>query len=178
MASRSLGTTDGMRSRASQSPDGTDMVQKRLFEDSYRVFYDPAVRTAPREMAEYLAAEHITAVYEPQRPLDFDQWLAGQGILCRFRVLVATFAGLRPFIHDSALLATAPALLQLGLMRCLASAAVPLACPSMPMYMIWHLRHQHDPAHRWLRAELSALVPPVLAAAGKTPPETPTDAPI
>jgi hypothetical protein len=33
------------------------------------------------------------------------------------------------------------------------------------MYMIWHMRYQLDPAHRWLRAELEALVPAVMAAA-------------
>jgi hypothetical protein len=33
------------------------------------------------------------------------------------------------------------------------------------MYAIWHQRHQHDPMHRWLRAELDAVVAPALAAA-------------
>ena len=32
----------------------------------------------------------------------------------------------------------------------------------MPMYMVWHLRHQHDPVHRWLRQELEAVVAGVL----------------
>jgi DNA-binding transcriptional LysR family regulator len=32
----------------------------------------------------------------------------------------------------------------------------------MPMYMIWHMRHQHDPAHRWLRAELEAVLGPAI----------------
>src|SRR3989338_2426096 len=42
-------------------PEGTDIVQKRLFEDQYSVFYDPAVRSAPASAAEYLAA-HYSAV--------------------------------------------------------------------------------------------------------------------
>jgi hypothetical protein len=28
----------------------------------------------------------------------------------------------------------------------------------MPMYMVWHARHQVDAAHRWLRGELEAVV--------------------
>lgn len=154
-------------------PDGTDILQKRLFEDKYRVFYDPAKRTAPRNEAEYLAAEHITVVYEPCRALDLDQWLAARGVQRNFRVMVPGFAGLPPFIRGSELLATAPGLLQSHLMRGLASAEVPVPCPTMPMYMIWHMRHQHDPAHRWLRAELEALVGSVLAAAS-APQPTPT----
>ena len=31
------------------------------------------------------------------------------------------------------------------------------------MYLIWHARYQQDPAHRWLRAQLEAVVAPALA---------------
>ncbi|WP_197537844.1 LysR family transcriptional regulator [Serpentinimonas barnesii] len=144
-------------------PDGTDIVQKRLFEDAYRVFYDPAQRAAPRDLDDYLAAEHATVVYEPNRPLDLDQWLLGRGVQRRFRVLVPGFAGLASFLPGSRLLATAPGLLQRHLLRGLASAAPPLPCPPLPMYMVWHLRHQHDPAQRWLREQIEALLPAVLS---------------
>lgn len=144
-------------------PDGTDIVQKRLFEDAYRVFYDPTQRAAPCDLDEYLAADHATVVYEPNRPLDFDQWLLGRGVQRRFRVLVPGFAGLASFLPGSRLLATAPGLLQRHLLRGLASAAPPLACPPLPMYLVWHLRHQHDPAQRWLRAQIEALAPALLS---------------
>ena len=48
------------------------------------------------------------------------------------------------------------------LLHDLASVEAPLPCPGMPMYMLWHLRHQHDPMHRWLRAELELVVAQVL----------------
>lgn len=150
-------------------PDGADIVQKRLFEDEYRVFYDPAVRQAPRDASEYLAADHATVVYEPRRSLDLDQWLAAKGVQRRFRVMVPGFAGLPSFLQGSDLLATAPGLLRLHLLRGLASAPVPVPCPAMPMYLIWHMRHQHDPAHRWLRGELEALVPQAVSPARGAP---------
>lgn len=148
-------------------PEGTDILQKRLFEDEYCVFYDPSQREAPQTKAAYLAAEHITVVYEPRRALDLDQWLAARGVQRNFSVMVPGFAGLPSFIRGSKLLATAPGLLQSHLLRDLACAKVPVPCPTMPMYMIWHLRHQHDPAHRWLRGELEAVVGPAL---GETDP--------
>ena len=40
---------------------------------------------------------------------------------------------------------------------------VPVATPAMPMYMVWHLRRQHDPAHRWLREAVEAIVGEALA---------------
>ena len=134
-------------------PEGTDIVQKRLFADRYRVFYDPAMRSAPASRKAYLAAEHVTVLYAPQRPLDLDRHLLAAGIARRFRVMVPGFSGLPAFIRGTDLLATVPGLLREHLMRGLADAEVPVPCPSMPMYMIWHLRHQRDAAHRWLRSQ-------------------------
>ena len=139
-------------------PEGGDILQKRLFEDRYRVYYDPAVRAAPATVQEYLAAEHVTVLYEPRRTLDLDEHLARQGVKRQFRVLVPGFAGVPSFLRGSDLIATAPSLLQQHLLRDLASAEVPLPCPTLPMFMIWHLRHQHDAAHRWLREQLEAVV--------------------
>jgi DNA-binding transcriptional LysR family regulator len=151
-------------------PEGSDIFQKRLFEDRYRVFYDAQVREDPRTKAEYQAAEHVTVVYEPQRSLDLDNELARRGVPRRFTVLVPGFAGLPPFIRGSRRLATAPGLLQMHLMQGLASAKVPVPCPTLPMYMIWHRRHQDDAAHRWLRDQLVGLAPDATAEA---PPSSP-----
>jgi len=60
-------------------------------------------------------------VYEPVRALDLDQWMSGQGLQRRFRVMVPGFAGLAPFIRGSTLLATVPGLLQSHLLRGLAT---------------------------------------------------------
>jgi hypothetical protein len=57
-------------------PDAADLLQRRLFADRYRVFYDANVRPAPVSLADYLAAEHVTVVYEPRRSLDIDRILA------------------------------------------------------------------------------------------------------
>lgn len=143
-------------------PDGSDIVQKRLFEDCYRVFYDPTVRRPPRSLAQYLAADHITVVYEPKRLLDLDRVLATQGVQRRFAVMVPGFAGVPAFLHGSPLLVAAPSLMAQGLLRDFASVPMPLPCPGLPMYLVWHRRHQQDAAHRWLRGQIEALVPAVL----------------
>jgi DNA-binding transcriptional LysR family regulator len=140
-------------------PEAGDILQKRLFEDSYRVFYDATCRDAPDGLDDYLAAEHVTVLYEPRRCLDIDKLLAAQGIQRRFVASVPGFAGIPSFLRGSRRLATLPGLLGGGLLHGLASVAPPLPCPSMPMYMIWHLRHRHDPAHSWLRSQLEAVVP-------------------
>lgn len=132
-------------------PEAADLVQKRLFSDRYQVFYDADQRPAPGSLDDYLAADHVTVVYEPRRPLDLDQALAARGVQRRIVAAVPGFAGVAAFVRGSACLATAPSLLRHGLLRGLARAEPPLPCPALPMYLIWHLRHQADAAHRWLR---------------------------
>lgn len=48
----------------------------------------------------------------------------------------------------------------------LAGVPVPVACPSLPMYLIWHVRYQQDAAHRWLRAQLQNVLAAVLPVEG------------
>ena len=145
-------------------PEGSDIVQKRLFEDRYRVFYDASVRAAPRSLKAYLAADHITVVYEPRRTLHLDQTLESRGLHRRFAVMVPGFESLSAFLRGSPLLATAPSLLRKGILGSFASCEVPTPCPPLPMYLIWHRRHQNDAAHRWLRERLEALSPSTAAA--------------
>ncbi|MDD2729684.1 LysR family transcriptional regulator [Malikia sp.] len=144
-------------------PEGGDILQKRLFEDRYRVFYDPRARQAPLDLADYLASEHASVLYEPNRSLDLDELLLRQGLPRRFGVLLPGFSALPAFIRGTPLLATLPGLLARQTLAGLAHAEPPLPCPTLPMYLIWHARYQQDPAHRWLREQIEAGVAPALA---------------
>jgi DNA-binding transcriptional LysR family regulator len=135
-------------------PEGADILQRRLFNDRYAVFFDPEARAAPVDLADYLTAEHITVVYEPQRSLDIDDYLKNQGIARRFAVCVAAFAGIKPFLKGSNYLATLPHRLGANQLAGFSQAETPFACPEMPMYAIWHQRYQHDPMMRWLLEKL------------------------
>jgi DNA-binding transcriptional LysR family regulator len=146
-------------------PEASDIVQVRLFEDRYLVYHDATVRAAPRDLADYLSGEHLTVHYEPRRMLDIDQWVGERGHRRRFAATVPGFAGIGAFLRGSAFLATLPGLLRANLLRGFAVAEPPFTCPAMPMYAVWHLRHQADPMHQWLRGELQRIVAPALAAA-------------
>jgi len=141
-------------------------VQKRLFEDQYRVFYDPAVRNAPTSEADYLAADHATVAYEARRGLDLDRQLDARGVHRRVVVRVPGFAALPAFVRGTLLLTTAPSLMGRTALAALAGVPVPVACPSLPMYLIWHMRYQQDAAHRWLRGQIQAVVGPAMGKGG------------
>jgi DNA-binding transcriptional LysR family regulator len=144
-------------------PEASDVLHRRLFDDDYRVFYDATQRGAPTALADYLASEHVTVVHEPRRALDIDEHLAQQGVVRRIVAEMPGFAGVAAFLHGSPALATLPGLLRAHQLRGLANAPVPLPCPRMPMFLAWHLRHQHHPLHQWLRSELDAVLPQALA---------------
>jgi len=146
-------------------PEGSDILQKRLFEDHYRVFFDAGCRAAPASTEAYLQAGHVTVLYEARRPLEVDQALAAHGVRRRFEVFVPGFAGVPSFVKGTPLLATMPGLLRAGLLRGLASCEAPVPCPSLPMYLVWHRRLHQDPMYRWLRDELVLTVPVALAQA-------------
>lgn len=151
-------------------PDATDIVQKRLFSDEYAVFYDSAVRQPPASLADYLRADHATVAYADRQALDLDLQLQARGLERRFAVRVPGFAALAAFVRGTPLLATAPSLLGRTALSSLASFAVPVDCPPLPMFMIWHTRHQADPAHAWLRGQLQQVVAQALGGAGPSMP--------
>lgn len=132
-------------------PEAGDIVHKRLFQDRYGVYFDPARRSAPQGLDDYLAAEHVTVVYEPQRSLEFDRVLAERGLRRRVVATVPGMGAIAGLVRGSARLATAPRLLQGPLMHGLAQVELPLPGPDLPMFMIWHARHQADAQHQWLR---------------------------
>ena len=151
-------------------PDTADAVQRRLFDDRYVVYYDAEVRKAPQALDDYLAAEHVVVHHETRGRLDIDRFIDERGLRRRLAVTVAGFSGVGPFLHGTPFVATLPGLLRASLLRGFATVAPPLPTPPMPMFMVWHQRHQADPMHRWLRDELLAVVAPALAAAEIAPP--------
>jgi DNA-binding transcriptional LysR family regulator len=150
-------------------PDAADVVQRRLFDDRYVVYYDALSRKAPKSLDDYLSAEHLVVHHETRGRLDIDRFIDERGIRRRVAVTVAGFSGVGPFLLGTPFLATLPGLLRASLLRGFATAAPPFPCPPNPMFMVWHQRHQADPMHRWLRDELLAVVAPALAAAEIAP---------
>jgi DNA-binding transcriptional LysR family regulator len=143
-------------------PPAGDIVHKRLFDDEYRVFFDSGQRSAPASREDYERAEHVTVLHAGQRALDIDRLLDERRVQRRVAVQVADFSAVSLFLLGSARVCTLPGLLRVEQLRGLAHASLPFECPRMPMYMMWHARHQADPMHQWLRSMLEAAVTPAL----------------
>ena len=145
-------------------PEGSDLLQKRLFTDRYVCFFDPRARAAPATLEEYLAARHITVAYEDGRRLEFDELLDARGLSRSVGVAVPNFAGIAAFLSGTDMLTSLPSLMRLGPLGGFASAALPLSAPELSMYAVWHRRRHDDPAHAWLRAQLEEVATEITGA--------------
>lgn len=138
-------------------PDGSDVLQRRLFRDQYVCYFDPHVRSAPRDPADYLAGRHATVVYPDGDRLQFDKDLERLGVARSIDVMAPSFAGVSAFLRGSDLLATLPSLLAAHVMRGFAVAPVPVEAAirrrvaPLAMYLVWHRRTHDDPAARFVR---------------------------
>lgn len=133
------------------SNGSSDVLDAPLLSDPLVCFYDPAVRSAPKDLADYLASEHIGVRLDENERGDFERAFRALGIHRRVRVVVGNAAGVRTFMAGTELLAILPSLLGQELLQRFAWCMPPFEAPSLPAHMFWHRRHQSDAAHQWLR---------------------------
>lgn len=144
------------------APDGVDILCKRLCIDQPRCFYDSNAREAPRTLADFRFGRYVGLhPQDGQRPLtplvplmrELNQQVA---------VRVPQYSDMPSFVRNSPLLAIAPGMLRLGTLAGFASVKLPFTLPSIFIFMLWHKRHQQDPAHQWMRARLETAVAEVM----------------
>lgn len=101
----------------------------------------------------YAAADHLTVSRRGLLHNRIDDALSALGHRRRVVASAPTTATALQLTRDSDLVvtlpdaATRPARHQLGL----TTLPVPLDLPEVPLHLLWHQRHDNDPAHTWLR---------------------------
>ncbi|MDC0662825.1 LysR family transcriptional regulator [Marinobacter sp. SS21] len=138
-------------------PSASDVMQRRLLDDQMAVFFDPAQRTPPTTLADYLQAQHIAILFGTGERTALEGSLSARGLERKVVVTVSNFSGLPGFLRGTDLLATAPRGMSKHLLRDFAHADLPFDYKPFTLLMLWHRRHQDDPAHRWLRQQLVAV---------------------
>ncbi|HLV77924.1 MAG TPA: LysR family transcriptional regulator [Marinobacter sp.] len=139
------------------APETTDIMQRGLMADRLVVFYDPHKRQPPADLKEYLAADHITVLFATGEKPGVDVVMEARGLKRRSVVTVSNFSGLPAFLKGSNLLASGPERMTTGLMRDFAWVPLPFQYNPFTLLMLWHRRHQSDPAHRWVRNQLNSV---------------------
>lgn len=139
------------------APEATDIMQRGLMADRMVVFYDPEQRQAPRDLPDYLKADHIALLFATGEKPGLETSLSARGLTRRTVVTVSNFSGLPEFLRNTDMLATAPELMSKHLLRDFAWTPLPFDFKPFTLLMLWHRRNQNDPAHRWLRNQVNSV---------------------
>jgi DNA-binding transcriptional LysR family regulator len=138
-----------------------DLGREALFEDqlvSVVRSRHPALK-GTMTLRRFAALDHVLVAPNGTATGLLDRQLAAHGMSRRIARLVPTFLDAPFLVAQSNHVVTLPARLArplLSLLR-LRVVAAPLPLPRFTISMIWHLRFDADPAHRWFRSVLSRI---------------------
>ena len=90
----------------------------------------------------------------------FDDVLEKHGLARRVVATVPTFTAAAHMIANSELtgLITAGYAKQYAALTGARVYEIPAELPAMPLSQAWHVRHDLDPAHQWLRRQVAAVL--------------------
>lgn len=108
--------------------------------------------------ARYAAAEHVVFSRQGHARGPIDETLASLGLEREIVVVVGGFSSALALARASDLIASVPARHTAGLRGGMVTFALPFAAPELTVSMLWHLRLDADPAHRWLRECLCEVI--------------------
>ena len=114
---------------------------------------------APLTLDSYCAAHHLLVNFSGRAHGFVDQALTGLGRQRRVVLTVNQFFTAGRVVAHSDLLTVLPEgfVAATGYRDELVTRELPLVLAPVHVEMIWHLRHDDDPAHRWLRAQVQAV---------------------
>jgi DNA-binding transcriptional LysR family regulator len=135
--------------------------QQALFEGGYACIACERHEAAGRRMTlkQYLAARHIVVRPDGREHL-IDRFLEDKGWEREVTVELSHFMSLVELLPGSDLIATVPQSIAavIGRHMALKQIQLPFRTPQILVQQYWHRRMQNDPANRWLRGVVYALI--------------------
>lgn len=124
---------------------------------------------APISLEDYLALPHILVSFDGERRGDVDDALSRLGRTRTVVMATRTFSALPFLLKRTRAVATLPdpAARAMAADTGLTVAPPPLPVDPFTESLIWHARHDADPAHRWLRTVVRATFLDCLAPAAR-----------
>ncbi|MDL4817174.1 LysR family transcriptional regulator [Actinomadura opuntiae] len=118
----------------------------------------------------YAAADHLTVSRRGRLHDRIDDALASQGHERRVIASAPTTVNALQLARDTGLVVTLPdaATRSIRHQFGLTTLPLPLEMPDVPLCLLWHQRHDNDPAHTWLRETATRTLQALF-----TPPPTP-----
>lgn len=133
-----------------------------LIDHDFLAIFDPLrlpLRT-PLTLDNYLAHPHVLMSPAGRFEGAIDDELQKLGRTRNVNFVASRFSTLAQVLHHTRRIATMPRLIALAYARCfeLATSPLPFDSPRFTYTMLWHSRYDHDPAQRWLREQVRAIM--------------------
>ncbi|MFI9275608.1 LysR family transcriptional regulator [Kitasatospora sp. NPDC052896] len=119
-----------------------------------------SLATGPVTLERIAAAEHIAVSRRGRTHGALDDILGRNGLARRIVAVVPTFTAAAHIIAGSDMtgLITAGYAAQAAALTGAHVYEIPVDLPSLPVSQAWHVRHDLDPAHQWLRDQVAAVL--------------------
>jgi DNA-binding transcriptional LysR family regulator len=117
------------------------------------------------DLDDYCAAEHLRVSFAGRPRGYVDEALSRLGRARRIVLTVDHFSTAGHVVSTSDLITVLPRSFvpATGFAHALACRALPMTLPTIHVGLLWHRRHEHDPAQRWLRARVARAASHVAA---------------
>ena len=112
-------------------------------------------------MEDYCAAEHLLVSFSGRAHGQVDEALAGLGLQRRVVLAVNQYFTAGRVVARTDLLTVMPRafLAVTGAAQDLVCRPLPVKLPPLQLQMVWHRRHDIDPAQRWLHVQVADTSP-------------------
>jgi len=106
------------------------------------------------------AVDHVAVSRRGQAHGPLDEVLASRGLSRRVIAVVPTYTAAAQIIASSGLtgLVTASYASQVAALTGALVYEIPAELPTLPISQAWHVRHDLDPAHYWLRHQITEII--------------------
>jgi DNA-binding transcriptional LysR family regulator len=143
---------------APPQPPPQGLLQKTLFRDGYACMLrtdHPALKKRSFTLEQYLALPHALVAPRGDGLGQVDEALAALGKSRTIALRMPHFLGALAIVARSDLVLTAPTVLAAISDVSVAAVPPPLTLPQHSVNLLWHERFDNDPAHQWLREQVS-----------------------
>ena len=148
-------------------PTATLAVEE-LYAQRFVSMFDPRHVARPLTMKRFLETPHVLTSITGDRVGLVDEALRTHGKQRRVIATVSGFGSMAALVKGRPLIATIPHVAAAILAQTygLATAPPPVALQTYPVTMVWHGKDDRDPALRWLRDRLRAIVSSEVSSRG------------
>ena len=139
---------------------GPEVRTRALFRDRFVgvVRAGHALGEGDMTPARYASGKHINVSRQGLETGPVDEGMGQAGLKRDVTVIVGSFAAALALARDSDLIACVPERQTGKLREGMHSFPLPVTAPEFTVYLLWHPRMDADPAHRWLRGMVHALL--------------------